>query len=64
MGISYDVTGTLRANMKHHEPIVLIFDARGNGGGAIAPTVTGDHNAHISDYTALIVETKHETESI
>ena len=32
MSVTYDVTGTLRANMKHHEPIVLIFDARGNGG--------------------------------
>lgn len=32
MNISYDVTASLRANMKHHEPIVLIYDARGNGG--------------------------------
>ena len=37
MNISYDVTATLRADMKHHEPIVLIFDARGNGGGRYAP---------------------------
>ena len=33
MNVSYDVTASLRANMKHHEPIVLVFDARGNGGG-------------------------------
>lgn len=33
MSVSYDVSGTLRANTKHHEPIVLIYDARGNGGG-------------------------------
>ena len=32
MNISYDITATLRADMKHHEPIVLIYDARGNGG--------------------------------
>ena len=32
MAVSYDVTATLRANMKHHEPIVLVYDARGNGG--------------------------------
>lgn len=32
MDVSYDITATLRANMKHHEPIVLIYDARGNGG--------------------------------
>lgn len=32
MTVSYDVTATLRSNMKHHEPIVLVYDARGNGG--------------------------------
>lgn len=37
MTVSYDVTGTLRANMKHHEPIVLVYDARGNGGVRSAP---------------------------
>lgn len=37
MTISYDVTGTLRAETKHHEPIVLVFDARGNGGGQSMP---------------------------
>lgn len=37
MLVGYDVTGTLRANMKHHEPIVLVFDARGNGGVRYAP---------------------------
>lgn len=37
MNISYDVTATLRADMKHHEPIVLIYDARGNGGGCDLP---------------------------
>lgn len=25
------------------------------GGGEICPTITGDHNAHISDYTAIVV---------
>lgn len=32
MNVSYNITATLRADMKHHEPIVLIYDARGNGG--------------------------------
>ena len=53
MNISYDVTATLRANMKHHEPIVLIFDARGNGDGGVSPTITGDHQNRVTDYTAL-----------
>lgn len=32
-----------------------VYDARGNGDGQIAPTMTGDHNGHISDYTTLCV---------
>ena len=58
MHVSYDVTATLRADMKHHEPIVLIYDARGNGGGVIAPTLTGDHQNRITDYTAVVVEVR------
>lgn len=29
------------------------YDARGNGNGETAPTITGDHNNRITDYTAL-----------
>ena len=32
----------------------MCFDARGNGGGLIAPTMTGDHNSRITDYTGVI----------
>ena len=37
--------------------IVLATDARGNsvGGGGITPTMTGDHNNRITDYTAIVV---------
>lgn len=92
MSVSYDRTGTLRAQMKHHEPIVLeaygfkggqstggigfekevsptlsnqpsaleptvlIYDARGNGGGGVAPSLTGDHQDRVTDYTAIVVE--------
>lgn len=31
------------------------YDARGNGDGVVAPTITGDHNGHISDYTSVVV---------
>ena len=55
MNVIYDKSPTLRSQTKHHEPIVLVYDARGNGGGTIAPTMTGDHNAHISDYTTIIL---------
>lgn len=55
MSISYDKTATLRSQTKHHEPIVLVFDSRGNGGGAVCPTITGDHQSRITDYTAVVV---------
>ncbi len=30
------------------------FDARGNGNGTVAPTLTGDHENRITDYTAVV----------
>ena len=56
MSVSYDVTSTLRSQTKHHKPVVLVYDARGNGGGRIAPTITGDHMGHINDYMAVVVQ--------
>ena len=40
------------------EPVVC-YDARGNGDGNIAPTITGDHNNRVTDYTAPCVEPTH-----
>lgn len=40
----------------------VCYDARGNGGGAIVPTITGDHENRITDYTAVVVEPQ-ETET-
>ena len=37
---------------EHH---AVCFDARGNGNGQIAPTITGDHQDRITDYTAIAV---------
>lgn len=54
MDVSYDVTGTLRAQEHGHQPI--IFDARGNGDGRTCPTITGDHENRITDYTAIAIE--------
>lgn len=34
--------------------IVQCYDARGNGDGDTAPTMTGDHQSRITDYTAII----------
>lgn len=35
-----------------------VFDACGNGDGKIVPTITGDHENRITDYTAIAVERK------
>lgn len=56
MDVSYDVAGTLRAQEHGHQPI--IFDARGNGDGRTCPTITGDHENRITDYTAIAIERK------
>ena len=37
--------------------IALVFDARGNGGGETCPTITGNHQDRITDYTAIVVVT-------
>ena len=42
----------------------LIFDSRGNGGGMTCPTLTGDHQNRITDYTAIVVMTDEEIHNI
>lgn len=37
-----------------------IYDARGNGNGELAPTITGDHENRITDYTAVCIEKQNE----
>ena len=51
---------TNRATDSDHIPCVLIYDARGNGGGFVSPTITGDHQDRITDYTAIVVQKKDE----
>lgn len=36
----------------------VICDARGNGNGEISPTLTGDHQNRVTDYTAIVAEPK------
>ena len=33
----------------------MVYDCRGNGEGEIAPTVTGDHQNRVTDYTGIAV---------
>ena len=49
------LTETLRAQDHGHAPLVLVYDARGNGRGRIVPTITGDHQNRITDYTAVVI---------
>ena len=34
---------------------IVCYDARGNGEGGVCPTITGDHENRITDYTAICV---------
>lgn len=36
----------------------VIYDARGNSDGSSCPTITGDHENRITDYTAIAIERK------
>lgn len=52
---------TLRAEAHGNAPYVinkktLVYDTRGNGAGETVPTITGDHNNRVTDYTALCIE--------
>lgn len=52
---------TLRAEAHGNAPYVinkktLVYDTRGNGAGETVPTITGDHNNRITDYTTLCCE--------
>ena len=53
IGYEIEKSPTLLAGMVQS---VLIYDARGNGDGKTAPTITGEHNNRVTDYTACIVE--------
>ena len=54
-GISEDVCYTLTGFDVHGICMpMLMFDARGNGKGNISPTLIGDHNNCVTDYTALV----------
>lgn len=50
------VKNALRAGeSKSSHALVECYDARGNGDGETCPTITGDHENRITDYTAMCV---------
>lgn len=51
---------TLRAEAHGNAPYVinkktLVYDTRGNDAGETVPTITGDHNNRVTDYTCLAI---------
>ena len=53
IGFEEEKSPTLRAGVT---PAVVCkcYDARGNGDGSTVPTITGDHNNRVTDYTSLL----------
>ena len=59
-----EVSATLQAkgnggqSLNYINPVAepLIYDARGNGDGMTSPTMTGDHNSRVTDYTAITLQ--------
>lgn len=51
--IQIEKSGTLGC---HNDQVIFhsVYDARGNGNGRVCPTLTGDHESRITDYTAII----------
>lgn len=54
--ISEGVCYTLTSTDVHGVCVPVVYDARGNGDGEISPTITGDHNGRVTDYTAVLCE--------
>ena len=52
VGFELDRCPTLIAEQVCH----VVYDPRGNGDGRIAPTITGDHQNRVTDYTAICVQ--------
>lgn len=52
IGWQEECAATLSAGASGVEPTV--FDARGNGNGHTVPTLTGDHQNRVTDYTAVV----------
>ena len=64
MTANAELSATLQAknnggqSLNYINPVAepLIYDARGNGDGITSPTVTGDHNSRVTDYTAITLQ--------
>ena len=55
MVICNDCSPAIRSR-DYKDPNIVCYDARGNGDGITSPTITGDHNSRVTDYTSVIIE--------
>ncbi len=57
-GAGYGKNGDPSFTLNHVEQhgVAVTYDARGNGDGKTACTLTGDHQDRVTDYTALVVK--------
>lgn len=54
--VQTEKTGTLSTLQGQTLFRPIVFDARGNGNGKTVPTITGDHESRVTDYTAIAVD--------
>lgn len=54
--VQTEKTGTLSTLQDQTLFQPVVFDARGNGDGKTVPTITGDHESRVTDYTAIAVD--------
>ncbi len=55
IGLQEECSPTLSAVESGTNQVPVVYDTRGNGNGKISPTITGDYQNSITDYTALCV---------
>lgn len=53
--VESEIGSTLLAHLAVEPRDIVVYDVRGNGDGQIVPTLTGDHESRVTDYTALVV---------
>lgn len=54
--VQTEKTGTLSTLQDQTLFQPIVFDGRGNGNGKTVPTITGDHESRVTDYTAIAVD--------
>lgn len=56
-GNGWSIDGVMYTlNSTEVHSVAYVFDARGNGSGGVSPTITGDHQNRITDYTAIVLK--------